>query len=237
MTLSGIGDELALGWRALLGLVLPVDCPGCEQDSDWQREPWCTACAPEYDLRTVEPTPRPAELPVTYCCGEYDGALREALLAYKDGRRRDLGRDFAIFLSMAANDAGWKGCTLVPIPSSRRAIRMRGFEHTLDLARRCARQLEGADVAQLLARPRPGEDQGGRRARQRARRTHSLRPSVARRAEYTGPIVLIDDIATTGWTLASARRALENGGYEVRGALVLAAPVLRAAACAVTRVR
>lgn len=213
--------------RAVLGLVLPSDCPMCEASSDLRRMPWCAHCAPVLDAQEVRPRPRPAGLPATWAAGDYEGALREGVLLFKDGTRRDLARDLADLLAGVLAAAGWRtGITLVPIPSARAAVRARGFDHTMELVRRVAARLPGADRLALLARPRHvGADQ--RTAVQRADRTFALKVAAGRTRLSDRPLVLVDDVATTGWTLAAATHALRAGGYDVAGAAVLAATLLR----------
>lgn len=123
---------------------------------------------------------------------------------------------------------------IVPIPSSRRGRRRRGFDQARLLARELSR-LTGIPTAPLLHRRGGGEqkrlDREGRLANVSGRLT--LRPgarrrlSAARRPEdpedgtpqspTNAPrrILLLDDVTTTGATLEAAARVLRDSGAAV----------------------
>jgi predicted amidophosphoribosyltransferase len=74
-------------------------------------------------------------------------------------------------------------------------------------------------VARLLRAVRRVEDQAGLGA---AARQVNLRDTMRARP-HPGPVVLVDDVVTTGATTREAQRALEASGVEVVGIAVIAA--------------
>lgn len=187
---------------------------------------WCLSCRPPSD---PEPVGLPAAPPVV-AAGEYGGALRSALLAYKERGQRALAAPLAGYLSDAV-DVGRRQLSgpaarplLVPVPSSRSAARQRGGDHLLRLVAEVAPQ-NGLDVLPALRLPGRGRDSAGLSAAQRAanlaHRMHAI-PATSDR-----PVLIVDDIVTTGATLAEASRALRAAGWQVCGAAVIAATKLR----------
>src|SRR5206468_3688775 len=79
----------------LLAVVLVEGCAGCGQPS--RRSGLCQACAEllRAPAEVAWPDPAPAGLPEPWAVAAYDGAVREAVLAYKErgrlGLRRPLG--------------------------------------------------------------------------------------------------------------------------------------------------
>lgn len=125
---------------------------------------------------------------------------------------------------------GPAGIAVVPVPSTAAARRARGREPVAVLARAVALGLRDggvpARVVPALARRGPGRDQVGLGARARGRNlARGVR--MTRRGERAlgrGSVcVLVDDVLTTGATLAAVERALEQHGHDVLGATVLAA--------------
>jgi predicted amidophosphoribosyltransferase len=156
--------------------------------------------------------------------GEYEGDLQRLVLAWKNGGMLHLCGTLAVSLAPAvdrlAQEAGTAEPLLVPVPSRRGARLRRGEDHTGELVR--ALEQAGAGRAVLL-RAAPTTAQEGQGARARRRRRIRLDPSAARRlAARARPVVIVDDVVTTGATLRGMHEALTTAGIEVLGAVVIA---------------
>lgn len=209
----------------LVDLVLPRACAGCAAPG----RTLCTACAALLGPPVAHrPDPCPPGLPELRAAASYAGPVRAALLAHKEDGRRALTRPLgqALARAVAALDPP-PGVVLVPVPSSAAAVRARGQDHARRLATAAARELPGARTARLLVPARAVADQSGLGAAQRAANlAGALR---ARRLPPGLPVVVVDDVVTTGATLAEAVRALRAAGAGVRGAAVIGATARRSA--------
>ena len=108
---------------------------------------------------------------------------------------------------------------IVAIPLSPARQRQRGFNQADEIARRLARTL-GVPVCHGLRRvlEAPAQAASGRRERLRnMREAFVAMPTLAGRR-----IALVDDVMTTGATLAAAARAARRGGADVVAAWVVA---------------
>ena len=207
----------------LIDLVLPAGCVCCDRPGTL----WCGYCQPASEPAPAGHPPGPP----CHAAGEYAGELRTALIAYKERGRRRLAELLAGYLADALDCAvrtagGPERPVLVPVPSSRRAARARGGDHVLRLARLVARQAELPLLAALRLTG-PVRDSAGLTAEQR-------RLNLAGRMIAESPAgwagfrpVLLDDIVTTGATLAEAERALTVAGWPPAAAAVVAATRLR----------
>ncbi|GAA4924079.1 ComF family protein [Actinoplanes utahensis] len=225
----------------LADLVLPGVCAGCGAERVRLTYGTCAGCVAELERlrpRVAVPTPPPAGFPSCVAVGAYGGALRGALLAYKEKGRHRLARPLGALLAgaVAALAPRDRPVTLIPVPSTSAARRERYGDHMARLAGHAARRLRTAgyrvDVVQpLRALPRP--DSTSLDASERATvAVNSLRMtpriSVLRRdGRSRGTLVVADDIVTTGATLAAVARRLEEADMQVTGAAVLAATQLR----------
>jgi len=173
--------------------------------------------------------PTAHDLPVTWSVAHYDGPVRDAIIAFKDRGRwslRDaLGRALAV--SLAASLGGSDGRVLVvPVPGSPGSVRCRDGDHVRELATVAVRHLRraGADVCvvQGLVGVRRRRDQVGL---DRVARAANLSGSMRATSDLAGcrGVVLVDDVVTTGASLAEAARALRSAGGEALGAAVVAA--------------
>jgi predicted amidophosphoribosyltransferase len=203
--------------QSLLDLVLPRRCVGCRAAG----LALCPSCLP-----AEPPTWVPHPTLAVRAAAPYTGAVRAALLAYKERGRRDLAGPLGALLAEAVLAMhAQPGLVLVPVPSTRAASAARGGDHLLRLARRAAR-LTGVRVATGALRfTRPVQDSAGLGVAARSRNLAGA--LVARRGPAGSVALLVDDIVTTGATLAEGHRALCLAGWPVAGAAVLAATPLR----------
>jgi predicted amidophosphoribosyltransferase len=223
---------------SLLDLVLPQECAGCGLAATR----WCARCAAELrfvaqrPLGRASPVPPPAGFPVATAGAAYDGIVRAALLAHKERGRlalsRPLGR--ALAGAVGALELPPGPVLLVPVPSAPREVRRRGHDHARRLARAAAAALREAGVdaraASLLGHGRRVADQAGLDA---AARQTNLGGALQVRGVGDGrldrvPVVVVDDVVTTGATVAEAARALSAAGAQLYGAATVAATVRRA---------
>ena len=156
-----------------------------------------------------------------WAVNELEGPVHRAIATWKDGGRRDLDAFFAAAAGRAAASiapalASVGPLVVVPLPSKRRSVRRRGADLTGLLARGVAKEL-GAPCEPVL------EAVGGRsRGSSSKGRWGSAEVRVARRPR-PGAALLVDDVMSTGATIARAAEALEAASVPVVGALVLAA--------------
>ncbi|MFG1828546.1 ComF family protein [Micromonospora chersina] len=217
-------------WSDLTDLVLPAGCAGCAERAPALRQGFCPRCVAELESLRPAPTrpdPAPPGLPPCVALGPYGGALREGLLAYKERGRHGLARPLGALLAevVAAAVGPRRAVTLVAVPDTARAARARYGDHLDRLARHAADRLRAAGwpvrvLRPLRALPRPDSvalDSAGRAAAAEA--AFRLR----RAGGADGAVVLLDDIVTTGATLAAVSRVLRDAGMTPNAAAVLAA--------------
>ena len=212
---------------AAADLFLGAACPGCGRPS----RALCATC-------TVAIAPRPTVVrtnPVDVAAsGEHADVLRLTIVAWKEEGRTSLLRPLAHLLGTSVVRVvgdSTAPVVLVPVPTSRRSRLARGADVVDQLACAAAGLLRGAgaDVAvrQALRVARRTADQSGLDARDRAR---NLAGAFALRSDdglADGTVVVVDDIVTTGATIAEAVRALTAAGHRPHMAAVVAHRPLR----------
>ncbi|WP_255308177.1 ComF family protein [Streptomyces marincola] len=224
----------ALGWwREACGLALPARCAGCGAT----RDVLCGPCRAELygaRARRVRPRPEPAGLPPVYAAARYADGPRAVLLAYKERGMLALAKPLGRAIALAAVAAGagrGRPPALVPVPSARSAVARRGHDPVRGIALAAAGRLRREGLAvrvrPVLRHVRSVADQGGLAAERR--RTNLLGAFAARSGAFARdePVLLVDDLVTTGATLVEAARAVRAAGGVPVGAAVVAVPSIR----------
>ena len=231
---AGIGRRLGVLGRVTADLVLPPTCPGCRAavaDTD----ALCAACWSA--MRFIEPPLCPVYgTPFPYATDE--GVLSAAAIADPPPFRRaraaavyaDVARqlvhslkyrdrpDLAMTLALAMQRAGrvlLAECALiVPVPLHRWRLWQRRFNQSALLARQLSELSGVPHAAMALERVKPTRRQVGLTALQREENVRAaFRVHDAARARLAGmPVLLVDDVYTSGATAKAATRALLRAG-------------------------
>lgn len=196
---------------AAADLFLGATCPGCDEPGLWL----CSSC-----LEYIDGPPSAIErgLPVPLvAAAPYRPVLARAIPRFKDDGALHLDGLLGGLLARAVTALGHspQAC-LVPVPSLRRAIRARGYDHGMRLARVAGRRC-GLKATRCLVRLDRGLDQRGlTKAARQANLAGTMRCGSAPRT-----VILVDDVVTTGASLREAIRALTAAGSRVVGAAVI----------------
>ncbi len=110
----------------------------------------------------------------------------------------------------------WQHCLLVPVPSSKNKVKKRGYSHTELIAQAVAKKLPESIVYSPHILKKVTETMEQNKLPNKALRLKNLVNSqevVDSLPSHTS-VILIDDVTTTGATLAESRRALSLAGVK-----------------------
>jgi len=180
--------------------VLGPACPGCaEPTGDFPVV--CRRCARD---------PLPLERIVSPW--RFGGALATAIKRLKFGHHTQVARDVAPLWAPVIAAAAEDDALVVPVPHHWRRRWQRGFDHTAFLAEYACRAAGLPPPVHALRRVRGAPPQSTLSA---AERYANVRGAFALARPLDAPrVVLVDDVVTTGATLAAAARALVDGGVH-----------------------
>jgi ComF family protein len=232
----------ALG-GALLDLVYPEDCLSCHRRRSevpwastgpvvaglrpWDRPHLCAACERAYAADPVRGTVGDPAAPLAvWAAARSSGALVSLVGEFKyhgvRGLAWPLARGMAAALVAAAvsDSFGGESPVLVPIPLHGSRRRSRGFNQAAVLAFLVRRLLGWPVRTDLVVRVRRTGQQAklGSAAERKRNLAGAFCPGVAAETNSGAEVVLVDDLVTSGSTIAAAAAALRSRGWSVAGA-------------------
>lgn len=228
---------------AVAELVSPTRCVGCEQPGELVCEecraslPWveqrlaCPVCGAPYGFLTCTECRGDWPARATVAALGFRGTPARMVTCLKDAHELRLAPVMAAAMLCALEEASaWPGSDGAPrfdvaatdavcfVPATAEAFGRRGFDHMELVARPLAAQL-GLPLADVLVRG-AARDQ---RALGREERAGNLAGTMRAVGDVSGArLLLLDDVATTGASIAEAVRSLEGRGAASVTACVLA---------------
>jgi predicted amidophosphoribosyltransferase len=181
-------------------VLLPLRCAGCGA----RGAPACLGCL--RSMRAAPQLPPPPPVDAWTSCFVYEGVTRELIARAKYRNERAVLGSLGRVLAAAISSSLPPFDVMTWAPASRARFASTGVDHGRLLARAASCEL-GLPAEALLRRPRD-LPQTGRAAVDRRRG-----PNLRAMHRVNGrTILVIDDVATTGGTLAAAARALRTAG-------------------------
>lgn len=194
----------------ILETLFPVRCAGCGSPG----APLCGACQPELDQLILDP-PADGDREGASAAFRYEGIARTLVLGLKVRHLRPYARPLAAALAKIVQREAGPERFITWVPARGRARRERGFDQAELLAREVAAWTGLRAVGTLAAAPKA--DQVGLGRLHRAANAHGAFFPSRRSLAAGAPLLLIDDLITTGSTVRACTAALRRAGWgEVR---------------------
>lgn len=191
----------------LQNLFLPTPCISCQKPGS----PFCSACQAKLEIN-----PRAIQegdiSGFAFCdYGLLSGAIVNAI---KETGQTSLIGPLASLMAKQWPE-GFADSTLVPIPSSPANYKRRGYQHTLRLANALEKRIPGSKTLSLLRSSSDRLDQSKLRLAERLGNLEgAFEVDLRGFVNQDRPIVLIDDVVTTGATILAASSALAEAGLS-----------------------
>jgi predicted amidophosphoribosyltransferase len=208
--------------KSLAELVFPSRCIGCSQLGI----SICSICRkswhPHIYHRSIKVLDK--SYPVTSAI-EYSPIASRVLLRAKEANQvaADQLLVKAITHSLQYFLKNYGSGDLVAIPSRRSATRKRGRDFMQEITQSVAK-IETLESMEILQHQRAVRDQSKLNSHQRTLNIAGAFSTTCNLAKLAGsgnigPLIIVDDLVTTGATLAEAIRALRAAGFSVIGAV------------------
>ncbi|WP_415552056.1 double zinc ribbon domain-containing protein [Komagataeibacter rhaeticus] len=222
--------------RQVLDVLFPPRCAGCGADVAQAAHlcatcvsrlhlitaPFCHCCAMPFtsraaggpDLTCVACRENPPPWREARAAMVYDDTPRTLILPLKYADRTENAALLARYMAGAASGLIGPDCVLVPVPLHRLRLFSRRYNQAALLARALGRLTGAAVIIDGLERPRATRPlEGLGRAARHARMHGAVGVRAHRQAAIQGRhMIVVDDVMTTGATLAACTRALLAAG-------------------------
>jgi len=214
-----------LTWSGL-DLLFPPVCGGCGKIG-WR---WCTECQARVP-KIEKPFCQRCGIPtnVTELCDKctlnppayrlmrswavFDSPVQNGLHTIKYRRNIGLGESIAMQMVEFASSLRWPVEMLIPVPLGKKRLKERGYNQVGLVARPLAYQMGWKYEPQALWKARETRSQVGLTISQRHENVHHAY-QADRKVVERASILIMDDVATTGSTIAACTEALLAAGAK-----------------------
>lgn len=241
---SPAAESVARAWRGMTNLLVPNPCVLCawEDAAEHQLCTGCIALLKRQHATVVQAQDFADSLPLDLVLGKplpvftssfYTPEMSRVLLKYKDHQRAKVAGFLRPIvyrtLQYAVDYLGYPYYRLVPIPTSGASLRKRGYNPVVTMLPKPAPARVVYDPRTLKTRWQMLNQSSHRGTGASGRREGSRKKfRLARRHKPPAePVILVDDVLTTGATIAAATRTLQAGGFDVVAAVVASAVMPR----------
>lgn len=212
-------------------LIAPYDCLGCGQEgtlacfecreaalSDSQAR--CYRCNRlSHRSKTCASCRRKSAVRYLWMRTEYEGLAKQLVhvmkFRYSAEAAAIIGSELHSILPHLP-----AGTVVVPVPTVSAHVRQRGLDHTTLIAEAIARE-KGLRVQKILRRTGVARQVGATRNTRHKQMETAFRV-VSGPHDVRLPVLLVDDVFTTGATIEGAARTLRDAGYETIDAVIFA---------------
>lgn len=196
-------------------IVAPSRCVACDERVDARLAPlFCVACA-----TTIEPAG--GRSPAVFA---YGGALADAIVRMKYRGRPELAARLGEAMAASPLVARARGSVdvVVPVPLTAARLAERGYNQSALIARPVARALGAPLAPRALERTREGPRQAISSREERRANVDGAFSCRERTRVANRRVLLVDDVRTTGATVAACTSALALAGAREVISFVLA---------------
>jgi len=197
----------------LLDALFPTSCVNCAATGSL----FCETCRATLRFECTRTTRTDL---VGYRAYEFVRPIDSVIIGFKDQGRTALAGYLSRQLAKVLEQTPFENFKLVPVPTSARSYRRRGFDPNFSVLRRLPPTYPTARCLRLARQT------GDQRGLSVTGRIDNLAGSMVATREQV-PLVIYDDVVTTGATLLEARRALEQAGNRVLGFVTIAEATLK----------
>lgn len=237
---SFMGNSIKNIWlKRLANTLLPHLCPHCRTFCEgeglcaacWKQlhqisEPFCSCCGRPLahalpDSRCASCWVAPPPLNSIRAACRYDDIASNLVIRYKHADALHLTPLLARLMRRFYEELSEPNQLVIPIPLERRRYFRRRYNQSAELARYMA---PDNFAPSLLIRQRNTPSQAGKNRQQRINNVRGafVVPPAQKSSLAARPIMLIDDVMTTGATLFEAARTLQKSGAGPICVLVIA---------------
>jgi ComF family protein len=209
----------------LLNLFLQSPCPLCQRSGGEYFCRYCQQQLQSYQLKNCQEH-WTGDLPL-FTWGTYQGSVKQAIAALKYNNHPELARPLGNWMGKAWQQASpiKSKCIVVPIPMHSEKQKQRGFNQAELLAQSFCQITRHELRSQTLIRAKETKAQFSLSAAEREKNLQAafqLGREGQQIKQLKQPVLLLDDIYTTGATARAAKEVLQRSGIKVAGIVALA---------------